>query len=61
MNILKDSNNKNHPRCPHCGGSIKRDGKLVNSKFYHNVCGDRIALQMACRDIEVSKRIFIAG
>lgn len=58
---MKDSNKKGHPRCPHCGHDILRDGKLYDGKFYHNVCADNIALTMACRDAEVPKRIFIAN
>lgn len=62
MNILEDLNkDKGYVRCPHCGYSIKREGKLVNSKLYHNVCANKVVLRMACRDSVPSKRIFIAG
>ncbi len=61
MNILKDSNKKNHVRCPHCGRAVKRDGCLLNGKFYHSVCADAIMLTMACRENGEPKRVYIAG
>ena len=62
MSILKDSNKtEGYVHCPHCGRKIKNEGKLLNSKYYHDVCADRVALKTACRDSEPSKRIFIAS
>jgi hypothetical protein len=62
VNILKDLNNtEGYVRCPYCGRKIKSEGKLLNSKYYHDVCADKVALTMACRDGDQSKRIYIAS
>lgn len=58
---MKDlSKVEGYVRCPHCGRSIKNEGKLVNSKYYHNVCADKVALTMACRGDGELKKIYIA-
>jgi translation initiation factor 2 beta subunit (eIF-2beta)/eIF-5 len=59
VNILKDLN-KSYVRCPHCGKMIKNEGKLLNGKYYHDVCADKIALTMACREDGEPKKIYIA-
>ena len=58
---MKDLNNiKGYVRCPYCGRNIKNEGKLLNNKYYHDVCADKVALTMACREDGEPKKIYIA-
>jgi hypothetical protein len=59
VNILKDLN-KGYVCCPHCGKVIKNEGKLLNGKYYHDMCADKVALKTAYHEDEKPKKVYIA-
>lgn len=61
MSILKNlDKSKGYVYCPYCEKIIKSEGKLLNGKYYHDICADKVALKTACRGDEESKKIYIA-
>ena len=51
---------RNKARCAFCKKEVKKDGKILNSKFYHDVCHDKVLFRLGCDESAESKKIYIA-